>query len=398
MSYLRAIIAALAAAVLAAGLLVASVVPAGAKQNSLKSGAVAKKAQKVGSCRSLAPRKRAALRSALKPRKLTNKRCQRYSTIMKRAKRPTKPRPKAPTQPQPTPTNPSGTVFGLSANGEPALRSAEESLGLTAGVVGVFADFRQDFPTAEAESAADRGAALLISWEPWNWDVKSQDQPDYSLRRIIDGSHDAYIASFARQAEQHGRPVFVRFAAEMNGDWHTWSTGYNGNQPGEYAAAYRRVVDVARSAGATNIKWMFNPIVSYEGSTPLVELYPGHEYVDWVALDGYNWGSLKWGWQSFTDIFTLGLAELGQVASEKPLAIAEVGCTPGPDKAAWVTDTMTKASQHGVRMFVWFEHNKETDWRLSADPATATAARQAVADLGWTTGGDYHAVRQRLGL
>ncbi len=53
------------------------------------------------------------------------------------------------------------------------------------------------------------------------------------------------------------------------------------------------------SAGASNVSWVWNPNVSYTGSTPLGGLYPGDGYVDWVALDSYNWGTtVSWhGWQ-----------------------------------------------------------------------------------------------------
>lgn len=355
--------------------------------------------KQVNYCSKLTTSQRAALKKKLHKRTLTNRQCAvKVQSLMaaNEARSARKPTP-SPT-PTPTPT-PAGTaVFGMSANGEAALRDAETKIGVKAGVVGVFADFKHDFPTQDATYAASRGAALMVSWEPWDWTVTSQNQPTYSLDNITAGTFDPYITKFAKAAAATARPVFIRFAAEMNGDWHVWSTGANGNGPGDYIAAYRHVVNVSRAAGGTNIKWVFNPIVSYEGSTPLTALYPGDSYVDWVALDGYNWGALKWGWQSFTDIFTMGLNEIKAVAPTKPLAIAEIGCTPGTDKAAWVTDTFAKAQAAGVRMLVWFEHNKETDWRLSADAKVAAAAKTAATQPGWVSGGDYAKVKSTLGL
>lgn len=285
------------------------------------------------------------------------------------------------------------TVFGLAANGAAALRSAEAALEVRAGVVGVFTGLTEPFPAAGARLAAERKAALMVSLEP-HVPGAGQDQPAFALDRITAGAFDADIRRFARDAAATRLQVFVRFAAEMNGDWQVWSTGANGNEPGDYAAAYRHVVQVARAAGGTNIRWVFNPIVSYEGSEPLAQLYPGDAYVDWVALDGYNWGSLKpWGWQSFTDIFALGLRELRSVAPDKPLAIAEIGCAPGPGRAAWVTDALQQARTAGARMLVWFEHDKETDWRLSSDAAAAAAARAVVTGPGWTTGAEPRPAR-----
>lgn len=357
-----------------------------ARTNTLASTRTVTKA-----CQKLGPHKRHQLRRALHGKKLTSLRCSRYRYFLRVAAL----RARAESAKKVTAKLP--TVFGMSANGVDALKEAENKIGVTAGVVGVFSDFEHDFPTWAAQDAASRGAALLISWEPWNWEVKSQTQPNYALDRITAGDYDSYIAAFAADAAATGRPVYIRFAAEMNGDWHVWSTGYNGNEVGDYAAAYRHVVDVARAAGGTNIKWMFNPIVSYPGSTPLRQLYPGDAYVDWVGLDGYNWGSLKWGWQSFTDIFTLGLKEIKAIAPSKPLGIAEIGCVPGSKKAQWVADSMAKAQANGVRMFVWFEHNKEADWRLSSDAKVASTTRNTVRDLGWVTGGNYSRVSAALG-
>lgn len=296
----------------------------------------------------------------------------------------------------------SPTVFGLSANGDAAVTAAEDILGVQAGVLGVFTDWKNSFPFWASQDAARRGAALLISWEPQDSEASDRiNQPAYQLDAITRGDYDDYIRQFAVDAASTDRPVIVRWAAEMNGDWHPWSTGLNGNGPGDYAAAYRHVVDTARAAGGTNIKWMFNPIVSYPGSYPLASLYPGTSYVDWAGLDGYNFGDVHaWGWESFDTVYARGLAEIKQVAPGKPLAVAEIGCNPNtPDKkAAWVTDAMHKLRLAGAKMVVWFEHNKETDWRLSSNATVAAAARSAITAPGWIGGGDWNAVKTALNL
>ncbi|MEI6622020.1 MAG: hypothetical protein WCP28_08955 [Actinomycetes bacterium] len=86
------------------------------------------------------------------------------------------------------------------------------------------------------------------------------------------------------------------------------------------------------------------------------------------------------------------------MAPTKPLAVAEIGCAPGAGKAVWVSDALTRARAAGARMVVWFEFNKETDWRLSAEESVRRAARSIVADSGWVTGGDYSLVRAALGI
>ena len=45
--------------------------------------------------------------------------------------------------------------------------------------------------------------------------------------------HDALIDRWAAQVAAYRRPVMLRFAAEMNGDWRPWAIGVNGNRADE---------------------------------------------------------------------------------------------------------------------------------------------------------------------
>ena len=194
-----------------------------------------------------------------------------------------------------------------------------------------------------------------------------------------------------------GHPVMLRFAAEMNGDWLPWSTGVNGNRPGDYVAAWRHVRARFARAGATNAVWVWNPITDYDGATPLRQLYPGDAEVDWLAVDGYNWGNTRaWGWQSYADVFAPTVAEFASIAPGKPVMIAEIGCAPDRRKARWVTDTLASARADGVDAVIWFEFNKETDWRLSATAPVAKAARTTLAKRPWRQGGDLPAIERAV--
>ena len=290
------------------------------------------------------------------------------------------------------------TLFGLNVPSMEALDDSESALGARPAIVGTFADWEHapDFPIALARAINDRGAVPLISWEPWDWDGGTE-QPAYALRRIVAGDHDALIDRWATQVAAYRRPVLLRFAPEMNGDWRPWSIGLNGNRPQDYVATWRHVRERFARAGARNAIWVWNPIVAYEGSTPLSELFPGADEVDWVAVDGYNWGSTRdWGWQSYGDIFAPTLNALRKLAPRRPLMIAETGSAPDRRKASWVTDTLTSARADGVHAVVWFEFSKETDWRLSQSPAVAKATRRVVRQGAWRRGGDLAAVERAV--
>jgi hypothetical protein len=291
------------------------------------------------------------------------------------------------------------TLFGMNVPSLAQLDRSESAIGARAAIVGTYADWAHtpDFPRGPADAVSARGAVPLISWEPWDSWRGGVDQPRYALRRIVAGSYDPLIDRWATEIARYKRPVMIRFAPEMNGNWRPWATGLNGNRPGDYVAAWRHVHRRFDRAGARNVVWVWNPIIAYEGSTPLRELFPGEREVDWTAVDGYNWGSTRpWGWQSYADIFAPTLGALRRLAPRRPVMIAETGSAPDARKAAWVADTLRDAHADRLGAVVWFEYDKETDWRLGADPASAGSAGAVVRGPGWRTGGDLAAITRLL--
>ena len=291
------------------------------------------------------------------------------------------------------------TLFGMNVTSLSALDQAEAAVGVRPAIVGTFATWAgaPDFPRSFADAVNRRGATPLISWEPWDAERGGADQPAYALPTIIAGEHDALIDRWARQVRAYRRPVMLRFAPEMNGDWLPWSTGVNGNRAGQYADAWRHVRARFRRVGTGNAVWVWNPIAAYEGATPLRDLFPGRRDVDWLAVDGYNWGDVRaWGWQTYSDLFPATLRQLAALAPRKPVMIAETASAPGPRKAAWVADTFRRARADGVDALVWFEFEKEADWRLAGDTPAARTAAGELRRPGWRAGGDLTAVERAV--
>jgi len=175
----------------------------------------------------------------------------------------------------------------------------------------------------------------------------------------------------------------VRFAHEMNGNWYPWGSGVNGNTAARYIAAWRHVVRIFRRAGASNVRWVWSPnVYGNNGARAFAPLYPGNRWVDWVALDGYNWGPLRTsGWVGFGDLFGPSYDAMTRL-TRKPLMIAETATSEhGGDKAAWIRDALevtlpTRFPR--VRALVWFDREKETDWRVTSSPAALLAFGAAV--------------------
>lgn len=241
-----------------------------------------------------------------------------------------------------------------------------------------------DFNAGHLDSSVERGAMPMISWEPHDWENRSVEQPEYALRRIVSGEHDAYIRRWARAAAAWDQPFFLRFAPEMNGDWRPWSPGVNGNTPEQFVRSWRRLHNIFKQEGATKARWVWSPIVHYDGAAPYESVYPGDEYVNWVGIDGYNWGDHKpWGWQSFTDIFDRSYEIMGNL-TRKPLMLPEIASAEsGGDKAAWIRQSFLRDIPERyprVRAVVWFDADKETDWRVNSSTATREAYRKVAAN------------------
>ena len=62
--------------------------------------------------------------------------------------------------------------------------------------------------------------------------------------------------------------------------------------------------------------------------------------------------------------------------------IGETACAEeGGSKAAWITDFFVRMAEHPeIQAFVWFNHDKETDWRIESSPAANRAFAAGVAD------------------
>ena len=288
--------------------------------------------------------------------------------------------------PAPAPTISSAPLrFGAATPGGPLASSELDEVATVAGevpsIVMSYKDFLQAPPITELDAVRSRGATPLVTWEPWAWGG-GVNQPAYSLDRITAGDFDGYISQWGQSLAAWGKPVMLRFAHEMNGNWYPWAEGVNGNQAGDYVAAWRHVHDVVAVTGAANVQWVWSPNVPYWGSTDLAGLYPGPGYADIVALDGYNWGtSQTWSsWVSPVDLLGPGISQLRTLAPGKPVLIAETASSElGGSKAAWNTDLVSYlAAQPDVMGFVWFHMQKETDWRINSSDSSATAFKSAL--------------------
>lgn len=233
------------------------------------------------------------------------------------------------------------------------------------------------FYPVQMKEVAALGAVPLVTWDPV---AGGRGVP---LSAVAGGRYDRYLRTAARAAASWGRPFFVRFAHEMNVRSSPFGPGAQGNNPAAFVAAWRHVVDLFRAEGATNVSWVWSPNVYCGGRCPFAAFYPGDAWVDWVALDGYNYAAVDHvPWMSLDKVFEPSYDVLRSITS-KPVMIAETASTgTGEDKAAWITQGLlhaVPADLPAVRAVVWFDRQKETDWKVDSSPASLAAFRQVVS-------------------
>ncbi len=286
-------------------------------------------------------------------------------------------------------------MWGFALDGYPVtddrLRAVEEETGIRPDIVVFFLQWPEHggsdaagFPRESLDAIWKRGAAPCITWEPMYYEDGKEVMISYE--RLLKGEYDRYIRRFAEGAARWEKPVMIRFAHEMNIKRYHWGTGeneYGPKSPSLYKKMFRYIVDRFRKAGAGNVLWVYCPNAesvpnaSYDPSASwntLSQYYPGNAYVDILGIDGYNWGTTRkkekhgWGssWKTFAEIFELPCRELRAVAPSKPLIIFETATTgQGGNKAEWVKGAINVAGKLGIEGIVWFQSNKELDWRIN---------------------------------
>lgn len=227
-----------------------------------------------------------------------------------------------------------------------------------------------------ADIAVEHGAIPVVTWMA----------NGYPTSDVVAGKADAKITAYANGIKSWGKTIWLRPFHEFNGAWYDWgvtnASGKNSNA--SVIAAWKHVVQIFRDQGVTNVKWVWCPNISND--VPFVDAYPGDGWVDYVALDGYNWGtSRSWSrWQSFESVFSSSYAQMTALTT-KPIFIAEFGSSEkGGDKAAWIRDAFASLGPKFPKVFAvtWFNAflaSDTADWRLTTSQAAVDAWKESIA-------------------
>jgi hypothetical protein len=248
------------------------------------------------------------------------------------------------------------------------------------------------FPSRVVETIDRLGSVPMITWEPWVKDFDETLRPNLpppaqreyaSLAAIARGDYDFYVTAWAAEAAKFGKPLFLRFAHEMNDPYrYPWGP-QNGNRPDDFIAAWRHVHLIFQKMNATNVLWVWSPHISM----PWFEYYyPGDEWVDWTGTGVLNYGTVaSWSrWWSFHQILEKAWPSLAKIG--KPVMITEFGTLADDgDAGQWYTEAFHHLDEKysAIRAVVLFNQTQDAtlltteplNWSALQDAGAAAAVR-----------------------
>lgn len=146
-------------------------------------------------------------------------------------------------------------------------------------------------------------------WMVGNWGI---------ARDAGNGKFDEVIRQYSAWAKSIGRPIYLRLGYEFDG-------AHNALEPAEFVKAYRRIVDLMRAEGVTNVAFMWHSYASPPFKNyPISDWYPGDDYVDWVGISIFGHAYSSVGMGADAD----AVLEFAR-QHKKPVMIAETNPTVG---------------------------------------------------------------------
>ncbi len=207
--------------------------------------------------------------------------------------------------------------------------------------------------------ALARGRNLLITVEPWSWDVDWRLTSAELRQKLFRGEYDANMRAIARMIAQLQSPVIVRWGQEMEDDSGRFS--WSGWNPADYIAAYRRMMDIVRQE-APKTKLMWSP----KGKPGLNAYYPGDTYVDFVGLSVFGLEPydriVHNGPRTFTEALRPGYDLVARY--HKPVWVAELGYegSDGYVKPWMETATLRQGDFPELQEVVYFNDRDVHAW------------------------------------
>lgn len=275
-------------------------------------------------------------------------------------------------------------AYSLPANGESqvgAFASFEKLIGRQLDIVHVYHRGRQKFPTASEKAFVKRPGQdrlLLVNWKPEN---------GLSWAQVAAGKGDAWIDAEAAYLKSNFSAKFYLTIHHEPEEEVNKKPG-SGYTAANYRTMYQHVVNRFRKAHVTNAVYVMNYMGAQKWAGIMDQLWPGKEYVDWIAFDPYMTAShanqtgsfgrlmnLRWGSGSWQGEYHWAAAHHGR----KPVMLAEWGIGEKPGDRDWKASffrsvTAQAASYPQLKALVYFSNAQGASGDARANTSATSLA------------------------
>jgi hypothetical protein len=246
--------------------------------------------------------------------------------------------------------------LGVFANEPGGIAAFEQKLGEPVSIDHSYVPWTFRYWSKRVAPDLAAGRTPMLSWSA---------APKTTASAIASGSQDSVITAAAMQLKAAGKTIYLRPFYEF--DQPQGHPRYIGTSA-QVVAAWQHTYNVFQSVGATNVKFVWCPMAFDYAKGVAQQFWPGAQYVDYVAADGYNFPGKKW--RTFGTIFQN--AYDFSVSQGKPFFVAETA-SPGndPRTPGWIADAEQWANANtNTAAVVYFDSvsPKGFDFRLAAHP------------------------------
>lgn len=278
---------------------------------------------------------------------------------------PTTPTP-TPTTPTPTPTTPAEGGSGLTVG----------AVGDSSALDGAAGRVLPQHAYANLQSSVPAGSLITVLTQDVAWRDISAAAPGSALY--------ADIVRWADALKARDGVVTVAFGQEPE-----LSSRRALGAAEEYKAAYRKVVDVFRAEGVSNVRWAVQfSAWSYRTATTdsshVSKWYPGDAYVDVLGASALNWSSCDANTGAEATLSTLasGVVSFAR-AHGKSASLVEFATAAGDRRAAWLQSAHSwiDANSDIIESAYYFNRSPQAAKQTCSWPLTGTADLKAFAAL-----------------
>ncbi len=258
-----------------------------------------------------------------------------------------------------------------------AMSNFESLVGKKTDMEMVFSHWgnQKNFPSEYASRIGGAGKTMVIFWEAVDYNRDYFNQPEYSFDAVLSGKLDDFFIRYASQAKQYGKPVILIPYSEFNGNWFPWCATCGTNTPQKFIDSYRYINKFFVDVPNVKFAWVPNNDSLPDTTANSIEkFYPGDAYVDYVGVDGFNFGGSAE--QTFKQVFDNSLQKLKNY--NKPIYIFSMATHENINKATWIKNALTEElyKYPEVKGFLWFNKNKEKDWRVNSNSEALDAFKK----------------------